>query len=125
MSINKERKRTLLTFLLGKSEEQPALFREIINKELLKMKEFMDDAKNTEFYDNTLQINEDLYNAKLNEIAYQTKILKEQILAQSKGVKYSSHISAVDRKLYIIELQLDIGVHNLIQNKNVKFYFDK
>jgi hypothetical protein len=122
---NKERKRALLTFLLSKSEDQSTLFRQIINKELDKMKEFMDDAKKSEFYNNTLQINEDLYNAKLKEIKNQSKILKEQILAQSKGVKYSSHISVVDRKLYIIELQLDIGVHNLIQNKNVKFYFDK
>ncbi len=124
MSINKERKRTLLTFLLGKPEEQPALFRQIINKELVKMKEFMDEVKKSELYDYTLQINEDLYNSKLKEIEFQTKILKEQILAQSKGVKHSSYISVIDRKLYIIELQLDIGVYNLIQNKNVKFYFD-
>jgi len=124
MSTNKERKHTLLTFVLGKPEEQPALFRQIINKELIKMKEFMEEAKNTEFYEHTLKLNEELYNCKLKEIEYQTKILKEQMLAQSKGVKHPYHISVIDRKLYIIELQLDIGVYNLIQNKNVKFYFD-
>jgi hypothetical protein len=124
MTNIKERKRTLLTFLLGKPEEQPTLFRQIINKELIKMKEFINSIKDSELYENTSQLNDEIYNSKLKEIENQTKILKEQMTAQSNGIKHPSFISIIDRKLYIIELQLDIGVYNLIQNKNVKFYFD-
>ncbi len=124
MTSIKERKRTLLTFLLGTPEEQPVLFHQIINKELIKMKEFIEEAKKSELYEFTEILNEELYNSKLKEIERQTKLLKEHILSQSKGIKYSSHISIVDRKIYIIELQLDIGIYNLIQNKNVKFYFE-
>ncbi len=46
------------------------------------------------------------------------------MIAQSKGIKHPSMIPIIDRKLFIVEMQIDIGVYNLIQNKNVKFYFD-
>ena len=125
MTDTKERKRTLLTFLLAKPEEQSKLFKEIIYKDLVKMKEYFKNAsKDTELYEYTQILNEDIYNSKLKAIENHTKILKEQILAQSKGIKYPSIISIIDRKIYIVEMQIDIGVYNLIQNKNVKFYFD-
>ncbi len=125
MTDAKERKRTLLTFLFAKPEEQSKLFKQIVYKELIKMKEFYEIAsKDTELYDYTKQLNEEIYNSKLKGIETQTNVLKEQMLAQSNGTKHSSLISILDRKLYIIELQIDIGVYNIIQNKNVKFYFD-
>ncbi len=125
MTDNKERKRTLLTFLLAKPEEQSTLFKQIVYKELIKMKEYLAEAsKDVDLYDYTKQLNEEIYNSKIKAIETQTKVLKEQMLAQANGTKHPSLISIIDRKLYIIELQLDIGVHNLIQNKNVKFYFD-
>ena len=57
------------------------------------------------------------------------------MVAQSNGKEYPSIVSIIDRKLFIMELQLDVGVYhllqnnnvsayNLLENKNVKFYFD-
>ncbi len=115
----KERKRTLLKFLLAKQQEQPRLFRQIINNDLIRTKEYMEGAS-----EETILINEHIYNSKLKEIKIQTDILKDQIEAHAKGIKHSSIISIIDRKLYIIEMQLDVGVYNLLNNKNVKFYFD-
>jgi hypothetical protein len=65
-----------------------------------------------------------IYEGKLKGVEEQTKVLKEQIEAQANGTKHPSHISIIDRKLFILEMQLDIGVYNLINNKGVKFYFD-
>ncbi len=106
----KDRKRTLLKFLLGKPHEQPKLFRQIINDELLKRKAFYDNINESD-----LQINKTIINSKLKEIDVQTKILKEQILAQTKNEKHNSIVSIIERKLYIVELQIDIGVNNLLK----------
>jgi hypothetical protein len=120
-----ERKRTLLTFLFAKSEDQSNLFKDIIIKELNKMKEFYSIAsKDTELFDYTKQLNKEIYNSKIKAIEIQTRVLKEQMLAQKNGTKHPSLISIIDRKLYIVELQIDVGVYNIIQNNNVKFYFD-
>ncbi len=124
MNCNQERKRDLLTFLLGSKENQQALFRKIIYKDLDKFKEFMDNLDNSELNEYSKILNEDIYNSKLKEIKIQTDVLKEQIIAQEKGIKYNSIVSIMERKLYIIDLQLDVGVYNLYHNKNVKFFFD-
>ena len=111
-----ERKRKLLTFLLSSKEEQPILFRDIINDELKKQKEY---------YDEKLEgFNKMIYESKIDAVKYHTNILFEQMLANSNGKKYNSTLSIIERKLYIVELQLDIGIYNLLHNKNVKFYFD-
>ncbi len=119
-----ERKRELLTFLLGSKENQSDLFRKIIYKDLDKLKEFMNNLSKSELGEYSKILNEDIYNSKLKEINTQTAVLKEQILAQEKGIKHNSIVSIIERKLYIIELQIDIGIYNIFHNKNVKFYFD-
>ncbi len=120
-----DRKKELLTFLFASAKEHPKLFRSIINKELVKLKEYMEiysEDEQLKIYNN--QINETIYQSKLKEINNQTKVLKEQITAQVNGTKYPSILSIIERKMFIIEMQLDIGVYNLIQNRNVKFYFE-
>ena len=117
------RKRTLLKFLLGTPEEQTILFKKIIYEELDKRKEFF-NTQNMDFKEYTDQLNDMLYESKLKEVTRQTTVLKEQMIAYANKEKYPSIISIIERKLYIVELQIDIGVYNLMQNKNVKFYFD-
>jgi hypothetical protein len=124
MNCNPERKHELLTFLLASKENQSDLFRKIIYKDLDKFKEFMEDLDKSELGKYSKILNEDIYNSKLKEIKIQTDVLKEQIIAQEKGIKHNSIVSIIERKLYIIDLQLDVGVYNLYHNKNVKFYFD-
>ena len=118
----KERKRTILTFLFATAKEQPILFRQIINKELLKRKQIMENASdNSEINE---YLNEVIYNSKLKEINIQTEMLKQQMIATANGSKHPSILSIIERKLYIIEMQIDIGVYNLLKNNNVKFYFE-
>ncbi len=117
------RKRTLLKFLLGSPNEQPALFKQIINDELQKRKEFFEQA-NPEFKEYNEQLNDMIYQSKLKEVERQTKVLKEQMIAHANKQKYPSVISIIERKLFIVELQIDIGVYNLLKNNNVKFYFE-
>jgi hypothetical protein len=122
---NKERKRELLTFLFAKPKEQSTLFHAIINKELVKMKEFMDSrSKDEELQKYNKQLDYMIYESKVEGVKQQTKVLKEQIEAQANGTKHPSHISIIDRKLFIFEMQLDIGVYNLLNKKDVKFYLD-
>lgn len=134
MSKN-ERKRELLTFLFAKNEDQPALFRAIINKKLVETKDFMDSrSKDEELQKYNKQLDYMIYENKVKTVQAQTKVLREQIEAHAKGIEYSPTakgieytpiMSIIERKLFIIEIQLDIGVYNLINNKNgVKFYFD-
>jgi hypothetical protein len=120
---NDSRKKTLLKFLLGKPEEQSTLFRQIINSELVKRKEFMEDL-DPQFAQYNAELNDSIYNSKLKEIERQTKILKDQMKAHANNEKYPSIVSIIERKLYIVEMQIDIGIHNLLQNNNVKFYFE-
>ncbi len=117
------RKRTLLKFLLGSPEEQPILFRKIIYDELDKRKEFMKNA-DPNFNEYNEQLNEMIYKSKLIAVENQTKILKEQMIAHAAKQKHPSIISIIERKLYIVEMQIDIGVYNLLKNKNVKYYFE-
>jgi hypothetical protein len=79
--------------------------------------------QNDELKEYDIQLNEMIYESKLKEIKRQTEVLKEQMIAQANGTKYFSTISIIERKLYIVELQIDVGVHNLLKNNNVKFYF--
>jgi hypothetical protein len=46
------------------------------------------------------------------------------MIAYKNGIKHNSLLSVIERKLYIIELQIDIGVYSLLYNKSVKFYFE-
>ncbi len=128
MTFNQERKKELLTFLVGNNDKQPELFRKIIYKDLDKFKKFMDDASKSDMFEYTKYLNEEIYNSKMKEIKIHTAALKEQLIAEAearkKGKKYESLIDSLDRKLYIIELQIDVGIYNLYHNKNVKFYFD-
>jgi hypothetical protein len=124
MSKN-ERKRELLTFLFAKKEDQPTLFRAIINKKLIEMKKFMDSrSKDEELQKYNKQFDYMIYQQKLKEIEIQTKVLKEQIEAYANGIKHPSLMSIIERKLFIVEIQLDVGVYNLINNNSVKFYID-
>jgi hypothetical protein len=121
-----ERKKELLTFLFAKPQDQPRLFRNIINKELDKMKEHIDSRPDDEELKKyNKQLDEMIYQSKLKGIEEQTRVLKEQMIAKANGNKHPSIISIIERKLFIVEMQLDIGVYNLIQNKNVKFYFEQ
>jgi len=128
MTFNQERKKELLTFLVGNNDKQSELFRKIIYKDLDKFKKFMDDASKSDMFEYTKYLNEDIYNSKMKEIKIQTAALKEQLIAEAearkKGEKCKSLFKSIDRKLYIIELQIDVGIYNLYHNKNVKFYFD-
>ncbi len=120
-----EHKRSLIAFLIGNPKQQPELFRKIINKELQKMKEYINEVSKDE--ENSVKnkiLRDAIYISKVKEIHFQTEMLKEQIIAQEKGIKHPSIISILDRKLYIVNLQLDVGVYNLIHNKHVNFYFD-
>ncbi len=120
----KSRKRELLTFLFSSADKQSDLFRKIINKALVERKRFIDKyPQNDELKEYDIQLNDMIYESKLKEIKRQTDTLKEQMIAQANGTKYPSVISIIERKLYIVELQIDIGVHNLLKNNNVKFYF--
>ena len=119
-----ERKRTLLKFVLGTPEEQQTLFRDIIYKELDERKKFMDYKQDDTIKEYNNKLNEMIYNNKISAIKMHTDILKEQIFAQSKGTKHPSTLSIIERKLYIIELQIDVGIYNMLQNKNVNFYFE-
>jgi hypothetical protein len=118
------RKRTLLKFILGKPEEQSALFYNIIYNELDKYKEYFNN-QNPELKEYTEQFNNMLYESKLKEVEQQTRILKAHMIAQANKEKYPSVIPIIERKLYIVELQIDIGIYNLLKGNNVKYYFDK
>ncbi len=125
MSNYQDRKRELLTFLFAKPHEQPDLFRIIINKELIRRKEHLEQRPQDEELKKYNKIlDEIIYEGKLKGIEQQTKILKEQMIATSNGIKHPSIISIIERKLCIIEMQLDVGVYNMLNNVNVKFYFD-
>ena len=63
----KERKRILLKFLLGNPQEQSTLFNQIINKELIKYKNFM-MQDNNDFDEYNKQLNKTIYNSKIKEI---------------------------------------------------------
>ena len=122
---NIERKRELLTFLFAKPKDQQNLFRAIINKELVKMKEHMSARpKSGELYEYNKQFDKMIYESKLEGIKIETQTLKEQMDAYANGYKHPSHISIIDRKLFILEMQLNIGVYNLMNNKSVKYYID-
>jgi len=117
---NTERKRELLTFLFAKPKDQSALFHAIINKELIKMKEYMDSrSKDEELQKYNNRLDKMFYESKMAGIEQQKKVLKEQMEAQANGDKYPSHISIIERKLFILELQLSTGVYNLINNKSM------
>lgn len=121
----KQRKKDILTFLFAKPGEQPKLFREIIDKELNKATNYINNrSKDEELMKYNKILDEMIFESKIKEINSQTKVLKEQIIAQQKGVKNPSCISIIERKLAIIEMQLDVGVYNLLNKKNVKFYFE-
>ena len=110
-----ERKKELLNFLLAKPIDQPKLFNIIINKHLIKIKEYMDKRSNNE--ELTVQnkmLDNMIYKGKIDMIKYQTKVLEEQIKSHANGIKYPSHLSIIERKLFIIELQLDVGVYNIL-----------
>ena len=113
---NNERKRKLLTFILASKEQQPILFREIIDDELKKQKEWYDE-KLESFY-------KMIYDSKIEAVKSHTKILFEQMLANKNGEKYNSTLSVIDRKLYIVELQLDIGIYHLLRNNKMSFRFE-
>ncbi len=123
---NTERKKELLTFLFAKPEEKSQLFRSIINKDFMKMKEYMNtylEDEELKKYNN--ELNKMIFESKLKGIDIQTKVLKEQMMCQKNGTKHPSILSIIDRKLVIIEMQLDIHVYNLIQNNvHIKHYFE-
>ncbi len=122
---HKQRKKELLTFLFAKPDEQTILFRQIINKELIKMKEHMDSRSKDELLQQyNKELDKMIYEGKLKGIEQQTKVLMEQMIATSNGVKHPSHISIIERKLFIIEMQLDVGVYNLLNNIPVKFFIE-
>jgi len=109
--MNKEYKRSILKFLLSKKEEQPILFREIIDKEMLKIIDFHNSLD--EFGYLTEDLNDEIYYSKLKELDNQTRVLKEQIISQSNGTKHNSALSIMERKIYIVTLQIEIGVYKL------------
>jgi hypothetical protein len=120
-----DRKKELLTFLLAKPKDQPKLFRAIINKELnSRIKYLHERSKDDQFECYNKMLDDMIYESKLKGIDSQTKILKEQIIATENGTKHPSLISIIERKLYIVEMQLDVGVYNIINNKSVKFCID-
>jgi hypothetical protein len=118
----KEYKKGILRFLFANADEQPILFRQLLYKQLIDRKEFLATA-NPELNHITNRLNEEIFNSKLREINFQTDILKTQMLNQKNGIKQTGVISIIERKIYIAELQIDIGVYNLMNNKSVKFYF--
>ncbi len=125
METTNERKKELLTFLLAKQQDQPKLFRTIINKELIRKTKYLKDVQqNEEFKIYNKQLDDMIYEGKLKGIEEQTKVLKEQMIAYNNGTKHPSLITIIERKLFIVEMQLDIGVYNLLNNKSVKFFIE-
>ncbi len=123
--IHNERKKELLTFLLAKPSDQPRLFRNIIDKELKNKIKFLKDSQEDEQTKHYNKMIEDMiYESKVKGIEQQTKVLKEQIIAYKNGIKLPYLVSIIERKLNIVEMQLDVGVYNIMNNKNVKFYID-
>ena len=118
----KEYKKGILRFLFANADEQPILFRQLIYKQLIDRKEFLATA-NPELNYITNRLNEDIFNSKIREINFQTDILKKQMVNQKNGIKQTGLLSIIERKIYIAELQIEIGVYNLMNNKSVKFYF--
>jgi hypothetical protein len=118
----KEYKKGILRFLFANADEQPILFRQLLYKQLIDRKEFFSTV-NPELKDMTDRLNDDIFNSKLREISCQTEILKTQMLNHKNGIKQTGLLSIIERKIYIAELQIDIGIHNLMNNKSVKFYF--
>jgi hypothetical protein len=70
----------------------------------------------------TDKLNENIHKSKLKDIECQTNILKEQMIAYSNNIKHPSHISIIERKLYIVELQIDVGIYNWVLCSS-KMYF--
>jgi hypothetical protein len=118
----KEYKKSILRFLFASADEQPILFRQLLYKQLIERKEFFATA-NPEFKDIDTRLNNDIFNSKLREINVQTNILKKQMIDQKNGIN-TGLLTIIERKIYIAELQIDVGIHNLLNNKHVKFYFD-
>lgn len=124
-NTSNDRKKELLTFLFAKPKDQPKLFRQIINKELIRMKEHMDTRPKDELLQQyNKQLDEMIYQSKIKGIDQQTHVLKEQMIAYNNGTKHPSHISIIERKLFIVEMQLDVGVYNLLNNTPVKFFIE-
>lgn len=122
----KEYKKKILKFLFANPEEQSILFRELIDSELNRKKKNIEESvssKDPILKEMTDKLNENIHKSKLKDIECQTNILKEQMIAYSNNIKHPSHISIIERKLFIVELQIDVGIYNLLNNKTVEFIF--
>ena len=117
-----ERKKKILTFLLKKDDQYT--FRDILFNELDKKRAFMNYEQDDTIKDYNNKLNEMIINSKINAIKTHTDILKEQMEAQKNGSKYPSTLSIIERKIYIVELQIDVGIYYILQNKKVKFNLD-
>ena len=81
-----EYKKEILTFLFASSEEQPILFRKLLNKRL---NEYLDSMKDwiPEFEEQNKMLAKDIFLSKEEAIKHLTVILKKQMEDYKKGIK--------------------------------------
>ena len=120
----REYKKSILRFLLADSKTQSILFHDLIKKKLTKIQEFMNDnSDDPVLKEMTYNFNRIINESKIKAVERNTIVLKEQLIAKEHNIKHPSNMSIIERKIYIVELQIDIGVYNIINNKKVEFIF--
>jgi hypothetical protein len=120
-----EYKKEILKFLFASAEEQPILFRKLLNQRL---NEYLDSKKNwiPEFEEQNKMLAKDIFLSKEESIKHLTIILKKQMEDYKKGIKPPPNVytsSIIEKKIFIAELQIEVGVYKLANDKRVNFFF--
>ena len=120
-----EYKKDILRFLFASADEQHLLFRELLNKRL---NEYLEGIKNwkPEFKEQNKRLAEEIYLSKVEAINHMTIILKKQMEDYKKGIKPPPNVftsSIIEKKIFIAELQIEVGVYKLANDKRVNFFF--
>ena len=120
-----EYKKDILRFIFANADEQPILFRKLLNKRL---NEYLEGVKNwnPEFQEQNKRLAEEIYLSKVEGINHMTIILKKQMEDYQKGIKSPPNVftsSIIEKKIFIAELQIEVGVYKLANDKCVNFFF--
>ncbi len=120
-----EYKKEILRFLFANADDQPILFRKLLTKRL---NEYIDSMKSwkPEFIQINKKLAEDIHKSKENAINHLTVILKKQMEDYQKGIKPPPNVfspSIIERKIFIVELQIEVGVYKLANKETVNFFF--
>jgi hypothetical protein len=120
-----EYKKNILRFLFASSDEQHLLFRELLTKRL---NEYLEGIKNwiPEFKEQNKRLAEEIHLSKVEAITHLTIILKKQMEDYKKGIKPPPNVftsSIIEKKIFIAELQIEVGVYKLANNERINFFF--